>query len=422
MQEFVYVPGEFYRYRVEREFHMGKLSRQLALGTVVEYDGQTLRLSGEEHLVPELRSAIRASWLSRQSPVGGIRKGSGSKAPPPPPPSEPSPGAVSTKAAGIKVRPATVNGGRTREDPMLTKTDDQVVVGSVARPAPARNEPKKFNPTLIRENEGNQHEVGRAVNASRHTEAGGNRGVERVAVATNFRTATKSSILLDGGSTHGPEVPDGVRADAPRANLKLKGEGDSQVVGRAGKIPAKVDRVLVDSESAARAAAAQVERPRSAAPVKARIASVGDDISSAESDQLEEILPALDPESRAEMVARQRREQAQKAAEVKPAPKPEAKKPGPKPKVSPAPLKAAFKTPPAPPPHAVEAHLTAPVGVEVAPGVVWDKTAHWSTRVKLATQYRDQPEILEAICQYESEGVVKAIRKALESKVPAVTS
>jgi hypothetical protein len=48
-------------------------------------------------------------------------------------------------------------------------------------------------------------------------------------------------------------------------------------------------------------------------------------------------------------------------------------------------------------------------------GIDWDMSPHWRKRASLALElYRDHPEILDAIKDVESKGVIKAINKGLE--------
>jgi hypothetical protein len=54
--------------------------------------------------------------------------------------------------------------------------------------------------------------------------------------------------------------------------------------------------------------------------------------------------------------------------------------------------------------------------VKVLPvGIDWDMSPHWRRRASIALElYRDHPEILDAIKDVESKGVIKAINKGLE--------
>ena len=55
--------------------------------------------------------------------------------------------------------------------------------------------------------------------------------------------------------------------------------------------------------------------------------------------------------------------------------------------------------------------------VSLPVGVDWDMSPHWSKRAKIAVErYADHSEILDAIKEVESQGVVKAIEKALADR------
>ena len=55
--------------------------------------------------------------------------------------------------------------------------------------------------------------------------------------------------------------------------------------------------------------------------------------------------------------------------------------------------------------------------VSLPVGVDWDMSPHWSKRAKIAVErYADHVEILDAIKEVESQGVVKAIEKAMAER------
>ena len=130
------------------------------------------------------------------------------------------------------------------------------------------------------------------------------------------------------------------------------------------------------------------------------------EIHAAEGDTLESILPALDPESRAAMLAKQRKEaiarsEAKLAAEENKAVEEETPLPVVSPRV----------------PTSVEEVIISGDDVEIAPGVVWNKKLHWRTRAKVAVEkYADDPSTLALIRSYEEPSVAKLISDTLAKK------
>ena len=64
MPEFQIVAGTFRSFRATVRFHLGKIQQDVMKDDVVEFDGTTLKLGGNTHALPELRSAIKAGWLT----------------------------------------------------------------------------------------------------------------------------------------------------------------------------------------------------------------------------------------------------------------------------------------------------------------------------------------------------------------------
>lgn len=55
--------GVFVRYKALSKIHLGSIQQDLFEETVVEFDGQTLRMGGKEYEVPALRGAVTMKWL-----------------------------------------------------------------------------------------------------------------------------------------------------------------------------------------------------------------------------------------------------------------------------------------------------------------------------------------------------------------------
>jgi hypothetical protein len=55
--------GNFIQFEATTTIHLGRLERNLSSGDVVEFDGVTLRLGGQETSMPELKAGIKRGWL-----------------------------------------------------------------------------------------------------------------------------------------------------------------------------------------------------------------------------------------------------------------------------------------------------------------------------------------------------------------------
>ena len=64
-----FTKGQFVTLRAAKKVHLGSLARDIEEGDMVEYDGQTLRHSGEDLAVSNLRAAIRAGWFTTDDGV-----------------------------------------------------------------------------------------------------------------------------------------------------------------------------------------------------------------------------------------------------------------------------------------------------------------------------------------------------------------
>ena len=191
---------------------------------------------------------------------------------------------------------------------------------------------------------------------------------------------------------------------------------DAKPVGRIAT-PASQKSVIADASAAAR----EASRLDNAPPPRAVLATKTD-VHAAASDKVENILDAVDPSTRARMLAEARKAAVAKseAAENPPPTSEETPKAksAPKPAKEPAPAKAEKKAEaPAPkaklqpPPQTVEEVIVRDGLVEIHPGVMWDKALHWRTRAKIALdQYAGNPEALAAIKAYETPAVVQLIK------------
>lgn len=58
-----FTKGKFLTIRAAKKVHLGAVEVDVYEGDEFEYDGQTLRIGGKEHNVPNLRAGIRAGWF-----------------------------------------------------------------------------------------------------------------------------------------------------------------------------------------------------------------------------------------------------------------------------------------------------------------------------------------------------------------------
>lgn len=58
-----FVSGQFQSFRATKTVHLGSIQKDLVAGTIVQFDGQKVRMGDEEKSLPELTAAIRVGWL-----------------------------------------------------------------------------------------------------------------------------------------------------------------------------------------------------------------------------------------------------------------------------------------------------------------------------------------------------------------------
>ena len=414
MAEFQLVAGNFHSFRATVRFHLGKIQQDVHKDDVVEFDGTTLKLGGVSHALPELRSAIKAGWLS---PVAS------------------SVADYVPQSANVKVRAAM---DKDKGKTVSTEVQqDETFVGSARKASTTdgvKIESKKFNATVVKDTEGDGRTVGAA---TKKTVPTGGESSEGETVA-KLKTAAKKSFTLDGSTSMNADSDAGTDVTGVVEHLKgvtpkVTSSADDDEISREGqssdggkvianvKTAAKRKVTLTDVNSVDREINNLDNRTRAALAPKGKR-----DIAALAGDTLEEVVPANEPENRGRMLAEQAKAQrlaALKAKEALPVAEIEADAPeeGDIPENHwKAPVKAANATPPAKvaakPPKSVEDFAVNGDELELAPGVRWNKKLHWKTRVKEALQYRDRPEVLNLIRGYEVPSVTKAIDDALVAK------
>lgn len=405
MADLQLVTGTFRSFRATVRFHLGKIQQDVLKDDVVEFDGTTLKLGGNTYAIPELRSAVKAGWLT---------------------PVESTVTDYVPQSANVKVRPAM-----DKDKGKVVSTDvqqDETFVGAARKTANTtdgvRIESKAFNATVVKDTEGDGRSVGSATKKPVPT---GGDATEGETVA-KIKTSAKKSFTLDGSTSMNSDVDSGdvtgfvehIKGVTPKTASTDDGsitrEGQSS---DGGKVIANVNTAAKRKVTLTDANSADAEISKLDNATRSALAPKGKrDIAALAGDTLEDIVPANEPENRGKVLAEQAK--AQRLASLK------AKEAEGKSREegelsdesdSPIPVKVADVKPPvkvvAKPPKSVEDFAVNGDDLELAPGVRWNKKLHWKTRVKMALQYRDRPEILDLIRGHEVESVVKAIDAAL---------
>ena len=185
MADLQLVTGTFRKFRATVRFHLGKIQQDVIKDDVVEFDGTTLKLGGVPHALPELRSAVKAGWLT---------------------PVESSVGDYVPQSANVKVRAAM---DKDKGKTVSTEVQqDETFVGNARKASTTdgvRIETKAFNSTVIRDTEGDGREVGPSTKKSVPT---GGDATEGEPVA-KIKTSAKKSFTLDGSTSMNADADTG---------------------------------------------------------------------------------------------------------------------------------------------------------------------------------------------------------------------
>lgn len=353
----VFQAGQFQTFYATRRIHLGRIAREVEKGDPIEYDGTTLRINGSPTEYPEFRATLKTNWFDTSPPVFGAKR-------------------VPTAAEARTIMPTS------REEEAVSKV------------APTKKDtvaPKEFSSTIVKMDDGDHVMVKNfAAKTAGTTDVGGEESGE---VVGSFPSAKQTFVV----------EPEGTTTTKPFNRMTVETEtDDSRSVGKIG-VPATSRATVTDSSKVSRQIQ-DIERPKATKTASVNVIATPDgNVHAAEADSVEAILGALDPESHAALMAKQRKA-ALAASQAKESPKVEAPV---SPPVDPPKLKVKH------PKTVVEAVITGD-DIEIAPGLTWNKAHHWKTRVKLAIQgYGADPESLELICAYEDPSVAKFIREAL---------
>ena len=351
-----FVAGQFQPLYPNRNIHLGKLTQEIKPGDTVEFDGVTLRFNGRSVEYPEFRASVKAGWLDL-SPQEALVQG---------------------KARG----PLETKMALSREENMVSKVSD---------PKKDTVSPKAFTASVVKVDEGDHVTVREFSKKSSTKDIG---GAEEGEVVGTFPSATQSFVLGEDGKVSAQKTSSRVASGTE--------SDDSRTVGKIASIlPTKTtvtDTSQVEQEI--RRLETQAAKKQSKVAV---VATPDGEVHAAEGDTVESILPALDPETRAALLAKQRKEAIARSEAKASSVKEETNSPTTptvvlKPKV----------------PTSVEEVIISGDDVEIAPGVTWNKKLHWRTRAKVAVEkYADDPSTLSLIRSYEEPSVVKLIAEQL---------
>lgn len=388
MSDVQFTLGVFRDFRATVTFHLGKITQDVKKDAVVQFDGTTLKLDGLSHSIPELRSAIKAGWLAL---VGS------------------SVSDYVPQSADVKVR--SVQGGTKGKMASTEVQQDETFVSPIHKnPVTVADgvqiQSKVFNPTLIRDTEGDGRSVGSATKKAALSVTDATSDGEVVA---RIKTPLKKSFTLDGSTSMNAGI------DETTDKLGTTREGQSSESGKViANVGASTRRkvTLTDANSAT----TEISKLENATRV-ALVPKGKRDIAAMAGDKLEDILPVNEPENRGRILAEQARAQrlAQLAAQEDIAEEIAVMNAGKSAVVMVTPPPGAIDAPvKAKPLKSVEDFAVNGDDLEIAPGIRWNKKISWKLRVKQALQYRSQPEVLALIRAYEVPSVVKGIDAALK--------
>ena len=64
MSDFTFTRGTFVQLKANSTIHLGRLERNIYEGDIVEFDGQSLKFSGQTTEMPELKAGLKRGWLT----------------------------------------------------------------------------------------------------------------------------------------------------------------------------------------------------------------------------------------------------------------------------------------------------------------------------------------------------------------------
>jgi hypothetical protein len=379
--EIKFVPGTFQSFRTTTKIHLGKIIKDLKLGDVVQFDGQTLKVEGVDYAYPEFRAAFKAGVGWAVPEVDNISS-------------------YTAKSTDAKVRPALDSKKNQGKHVPITVSDDEKDVGPARRVVKADDPDEAKVVGSFSKKIQNMDDVEKPVGPStkRAMEVKSDSvGNEDAVTVGKIRTPAVMKTVVSDGAQAAREAARLDEVPPPRAILNSpKGEihaAESEDVGS-----------IIDSlnpEDHAR----MVRDQRKAQPPKTEAQDHGS------VDWASQVAEAR------QILAEDARRWEAKVAEARQILAEDARRPAVT-TASPVSVRKEAPKHPRTRPVTVEEVIMRGTDIDLGDGVMWDKNLHWKTRAKIAAeQYRDNPKILAAIRQAESP----AVNALISERITAIT-
>jgi len=355
MSDINFFKGTFVKVQATTTIHLGKLERNLYQGDIVEYDGVTLKIGNEQVVMPELKSGVKRGWLKIVEEVSAP---------------------VVNNTPVVTAKKETPAQPAKKEMAVQKVYDEEKTVHNLNKKATEEQvQPKKFA-LKIESQDDDVRPVHKVDNKSGATVTGATSAMDNVssqqgaeAVKIPLKTASKQKLIISDGSQITKEMAkleNLSRDPVKKPIIMVDDQQEPNVVSKVGQeatveVDEFEDLQLGEEQSG---------------ELEVSIEELSDIINS----DLEELDLADE-----EPVVSQFEENLQTLNALE--------------QVTPT---GAVIT---------GADTSKVVSVD---GIDWDKSKHWQHRVKLAIEkYKDNPEMMDKIKAIETEGVVKAIDKAL---------
>lgn len=370
MAEIQFVAGNFLKFKAITKVHLGKLGLDLPEGETFEFDGQTLRFRGVDHVYAEMRAAARVGWVTLLGEAGTY---------------QPQP-------AGVRIRSA--QNPEKGKQIAVTVEDDSTDAGpatrqkAVSEPQPRLSSAEKKFSREVKDEDALGVDLGSRKKMGVQRDAAEDQDAKPVAKVNT--PAIQQKVVV----TETTKVDDSSATRTTKKATSSVVDSESMVVSRVSRTPSRVS-VLESTQ--------------------------GDEVLGAESERVEDIIGVLDPQERARLLAEQRKAAVARA---------EASDRAATSTQTSATLMDALeefeasmlkstkitKSPPMRSPQTIEEVVMQGDDIDLGDGLVWDKTLHWRTRAKIATEkYGSNPKALAAIRAIESPAVNTLIMERLQA-------
>ena len=353
MSDINFFKGTFIKVQAATTIHLGKLERNLYQGDIVEFDGVTLKIGNEQVIMPELKSGVKRGWLKIVDEVAS----------------------APVQQAQPKVAEPVATKSK-KEMPIQKIYDEEKSVTNIKKTA--EEQPVKKFPLKVESQDDDVRPVHKVENKSGATVSGATSAMDNVsaqqgaeAVKIPLKTASKQKLVISDGSQITKEMAklENLSRDAVKKPIVVVDQQEAEVVSKIGQAPETSVEVDEFEDLQLEEASDDLE-----VSIEELSEIINNDLEEIDSEE-----PVLElSQFEEDLQTIQALEQS-------------------------------------PPTGAVITGSDTSKVVSVD-GIDWDKSKHWQHRVKLAIEkYKDNPEMMDKIKAIETEGVVKAIDKALAS-------